>query len=163
MAIIQVWSAPSCQSGAVCFGSLSPWLSAAGSEAQGTAPSFRMTVQRTVADDASLSEGRCLRVLSTSRGEQWWFVTSVTHDDGDNGLVTVTAGSLRQLLAVRGLIRSGSTFNFTAGKSTVSDLLNTYVLTTLADDSLSWLSLGTIEWLDVIEIAAPLGCSPRSA
>jgi hypothetical protein len=154
MAIIQVWSAPSCQSGAICFGSLTPWLSAAGSEAQGTAPSFRMTVQRTVADDASLSEGRCLRVLSESRGEQWWFVTSVTHDDGDNGLVTVTAGSLRQLLAVRGLIRSGSTFNFTAGKSTVSDLLTTYVLTNLADDSLSWLSLGTIEWLDVIEIAA---------
>lgn len=154
MAIIQVWSAPSCQSGAVCFGSLSPWLSAAGSEAQGTAPSFRMTVQRTVADDASLSEGRCLRVLSESRGEQWWFVTSVTHDDGDNGLVTVTAGSLRQLLAVRGLVRSGSTFNFTAGKRTVADLLTTYVLTNLADDSLSWLSLGTVEWLDVIEIAA---------
>ncbi len=154
MAIIQVWSAPSCQSGAVCFGSLSPWLSAAGSEAQGTAPSFRMTVQRTVADDASLSEGRCLRVLSESRGEQWWFVTSVTHDDGDNGLVTVTAGSLRQLLAVRGLIRSGSTFAFTAGKRTVADLLTTYVLTNLADDSLSWLSLGTVEWLDVIEIAA---------
>ena len=154
MAIIQVWSAPSCQSGAICFGSLTPWLSAAGSEAQGTAPSFRVTVLRSVADDASLSEGRCLRVLSESRGEQWWFVTSVTHDDGDTGLVTITAGSLRQLLAVRGLIRSGSTFSFTAGKSTVSDLLTTYVLTNLADDSLSWLSLGTIEWLDVIEIAA---------
>ena len=154
MAIIQVWSAPSCQSGALCFGPLSPWLSAAGSEAQGTAPAFRCTVTRDVADATSLAEGRCLRVLSASRGEQWWFVTSVTHDDGDNGLVTVTAGSLRQLLAVRGLVRSGSTFNFAAGKSTVSDLLNTYVLTNLADDSLSWLSLGTIEWPDVIELAA---------
>lgn len=154
MAIIQVWSAPSCQSGAICFGSLTPWLSAAGSEAQGTAPSFRITVQRSVADDASLSEGRCLRVLSESRGEQWWFVTSVTHDDGGSGLVTATAGSLRQLLAVRGLVRSGSTFSFTAGAQTATALINAYVLTNLSDDSLSWLSVGTVEWVDAVEIEA---------
>ena len=150
--IIQVWSAPSCQSGAVCFGALSPWVSASGSEATGTPAQFRVSVPRDVADRASLAEGRCLRVISASRGEQWWFVSQVADSDGDAGLVTATAGPLRQLLTVRGLVRSGSTFSFTTGKRTVTDLLNTYVLTNLADDSLSWLSLGTITATDTIEI-----------
>lgn len=154
MAIIQVWSAPSCQSGAVCFGALSPWLQAAGSESQGTPASFRLTVTREVADRASLAEGRCLRVISQSRGEQWWFVSSVQDSDGDAGLVSVTAGPLRQLLTVRGLVRSGSTFAFTPGKRTVTDLLNTYVLTNLTPDGLSWLSLGTVEFADTLEIGA---------
>ena len=152
MAIIQVWSAPSCEAGAVCFGSLSPWVSATGSEATGTPEAFRVTVPRTVADAASLAEGRCLRVLSQSRGEQWWFVSQVADSDGDAGLVSVTAGPLRQLLTVRGLVRDGSTFAFTTGKQTVTALLTTYVLTNLADDSLSWLSLGTIDFTDTVEI-----------
>jgi|GEM_PF-3515400 len=154
MAIIQVWSAPSCQSGAVCFGALAPWLSAAGSESAGTPASFRLTVTRDVADRASLSEGRCLRVISQSRGEQWWFVSSVSDSDGDAGIVQVTAGPLRQLLTVRGLVRSGATFSFTTGRRSVADLLNTYVLTNLSDDGLSWLSLGTIDYPDTLEIGA---------
>jgi len=154
MAIIQVWSAPSCQSGAICFGALAPWLSAAGSESAGTPASFRLTVTRDVADRASLSEGRCLRVISQSRGEQWWFVSSVSDSDGDAGIVQVTAGPLRQLLTIRGLVRSGSTFAFTPGKRTVTDLLNTYVLTNLSDDGLSWVSLGTVDFTDTLEIGS---------
>ena len=154
MAIIQVWSAPSCQSGAICFGALAPWLSAAGSESAGTPASFRLTVTRDVADRASLSEGRCLRVISQSRGEQWWFVSSVSDSDGDAGIVQVTAGPLRQLLTIRGLVRSGSTFAFTPGKRTVTDLLNTYVLTNLSDDGLSWMSLGTVDFTDTLEIGS---------
>ena len=154
MAIIQVWSAPSCQSGAICFGALAPWLSAAGSESAGTPASFRLTVTRDVADRASLSEGRCLRVISQSRGEQWWFVSSVSDSDGDAGIVQVTAGPLRQLLTVRGLVRSSSTFAFTPGKQTVSTLLSTYVLTNLTDDGLSWISLGTVDFTDTLEIGS---------
>jgi hypothetical protein len=154
VAIIQVWSAPSCETGAVCFGALAPWVSASGSEATGTPEAFRVTVPRSVADGASLAEGRCLRVLSQSRGEQWWFVSSVADSDGDAGLVSVTAGPLRQLLTVRGLVRDGGTFAFSTGKRSVTDLLNTYVLTNLADDSLSWLSLGTIDYPDLLEIGA---------
>jgi len=154
MAIIQVWSAPSCQSGAICFGALAPWLSAAGSESAGTPASFRLTVTRDVADRASLSEGRCLRVISQSRGEQWWFVSSVSDSDGDAGIVQVTAGPLRQLLTIRGLVRSGSTFAFTPGKRTVTDLVNTYVLTNLSDDGLSWISLGTVDFTDTLEIGS---------
>ena len=154
MAIIQVWSAPSCQSGAVCFGPLAPWVSATGTEATGTPEAFRVTVTREVADAASLAEGRCLRVLSQSRGEQWWFVSGVTDSDGDAGLVSVTAGPLRQLLTVRGLVRDGSAFAFAPGVQTVTQLLNSYVLTNLADDGLSWLSLGTIDFTDFVEIGA---------
>ena len=162
MAIIQVWSAPSCQAGAICYGALSPWLAAAGSEAQGAAPEFRCTVSRESADAASVAEGRCVRVISDARGEQWWFVTSVTHTDGDAGAVNIVAGSLRQLLTVRGIIRSGGVYQFTAARNTVEGLLNAYVLTNLAEDSLSWLSLGTIEWLGTLEIGA-LDRTTRSA
>lgn len=150
--IIQVWSAPSCQSGAVCFGALSPFVSAGGSEATGTPAGFRVTVTRDVADRTSLAEGRCLRVLSQSRGEQWWFIASVSDSDGDAGLVQITAGPLRQLLTVRGLVRSGATFAFAPGRQSVAALLSTYVLTNLADDGLSWLSLGTVDYPDTVEI-----------
>jgi hypothetical protein len=154
MAILQVWSAPSCQSGAICFGALPGWLSAGGSEAQGTAPAFRVAVSRAVADAASVAEGRCLRVLSESRGEQWWFINGVADADGDAGVVQITAGSLKQLLAVRGFVRSGETFQFAPGALTPAELLNTYVLTNLADDSLSWLSLGTSDYPLPITVGA---------
>jgi hypothetical protein len=155
-AIIQVWSAPSCQSGAVCLGALSPWGTATGSESEGTPSSFRTTVSREVADASGLAEGRVLRVRSSARGEQWWFVSQLTDGDGDAGAVAVTAGPLRQLLAVRGLVRStgaGSpVYRFSPGKQTVTSLLNSYVLTNLSDDSLSWLSLGTVDSTALIEV-----------
>lgn len=144
MATIQVWSAPSCQSGAICYGALAPWVSASGSEATGTPSGFRVSVSRAVATRASLQEGRCLRVLSTARGEQWFYVSQVSDSDGqDSETVTATCGPLRQLLTVRGLIRDGSTFRFTPGKRTVASLITTYALTNLSTDGLSWLSLGT--------------------
>jgi hypothetical protein len=152
MAIIQVWSAPSCQTGAVCFGALAPWVSASGSEATGTPAGLRVVVPRDVADRASLAEGRCLRVLSQARGEQWWFVSSVQDSDGDAALVQVTAGPLRQLLTVRGLVRDGGTFAFTPGRITPADLLTEYVLTNLAADGLSWITLGTVDPTAPLEV-----------
>lgn len=151
-AIIQVWSAPSCQPGAQCLGAVAPWLSAQGSEATGTPANLRVVMTREVADAAGIAEGRCLRVLSQSRGEQWWFVGTVSDSDGDAGLVDVTAGPLGQLLTVRGLVRSGGTFTFTPGRRTVAELLTTYVLTNLTEDGLTWLSLGAIDATDTIEI-----------
>lgn len=161
-AIIQVWSAPSCQAGAICFGALSPWVSASGSEAVGTPAGFRVTVPRDVADRASLAEGRCLRVISQSRGEQWWFVSSVSDSDGDAGIVQVTAGPLRQLLTVRGLVRSGATFSFDLPRLTPADLIAEYVLTNLTEDGLSWLSLGTVDFTESIAIGS-LQRSTRAA
>lgn len=154
MAIIQVWSAPSCEAGAICYGALAPWISASGSEATGTPAGFRMTVTRDVADAASLDDGRCLRVLSQSRGEQWWFVSQVADSDGDAGLVTVTAGPLRQLLTVRGLVRDGETFAFAADRLTPEDTVTERVLTNLSDDGLSWLTLGTIDYTDPVALPA---------
>jgi hypothetical protein len=152
MAILQVWSAPRCETGAVCLGVLSPWISATGSESAGTPDALRVVVSRDVADAAGAAEGRVLRVLSASRGEQWRFIASVTDSDGDASLVQLNAGPLRQLLTVRGLVRDGSQFSFTPGAQTVTELLTTYVLTNLADDGLSWLTLGTVDATAPIEI-----------
>lgn len=155
-AIIQVWTAPSCQAGAECLGALAPWQSCAGSESDDAASSLRLAVPADVATAAGLAEGRVLRVRSQSRGEQWWFVHTVSDGDGDAGVVQVTAGNIKQLLSVRGLVRSGSaasqTFRFVTGKQTITSLLTNYVLTNLTEDGLAWLSLGTVDLTDTIEI-----------
>jgi len=151
-AIVQVWSAPSCEAGAICFGSLTPWVSCTGSEAVGTAPSLQVSVPRHVADEASVQDGLCLRVLSQSRGEQWWYVTGVADSDGDAALVQITAAPLRHLLTVRGLVRDGATFAFQPPRLSPAAVITTYVLANLAADSLSWLSLGTMDFTDGIEL-----------
>lgn len=157
MAIIQVWSDPSCQPGAVCYGALYPVVTAGGSESVGSPASFRVTVPRSAVDVTGVSEGHCLRVISQARGEQWWFVSSVTDSDGDSGLVQITGGPLQQLLTIRGFVRDGATFDFTPGRRTITDLLNTYVFTNLASsggDNIQWLSLGTIDFQDTVDIGA---------
>ena len=155
-AILQLWDAPSCEPGAVCLGVLSPWVSATGSEAVGTPAALRVVVPREVADAVALADGQCIRVVSQSRGEQWWMVQQVTDSDGDAGAVTVTAGPLRTLLTVRGLVRTtaaGSpSYRLTPGPATVTTLLNTLVLTNLSDDGLTWLSLGTIDATAVLDL-----------
>ena len=155
-AILQLWDAPSCEPGAVCLGVLSPWVSATGSEAVGTPAALRVVVPREVADAVALADGQCIRVVSQSRGEQWWVVQQVTDSDGDAGAVTVTAGPLRTLLTVRGLVRTtaaGSpSYRLTPGPATVTTLLNTLVLTNLSDDGLTWLSLGTIDATAVLDL-----------
>jgi len=157
-AILQLWDAPSCEPGAVCLGSLAPWQSATGSESLGTPAALRVTIPREVADAVGVADGQCIRVVSQSRGEQWWVVQQVSDGDGGSGAssVTITAGPLRTLLTVRGLVRTttaGSpSYRFTPGEATVTTLLNTLVLTNLADDGLTWLSLGTIDATAAINI-----------
>lgn len=155
-AILQLWDAPSCEPGAVCLGVLSPWVSATGSEAVGTPAALRVVVPREVADAAGVADGQCIRVVSQSRGEQWWVVQQVSDSDGDAGAVSITAGPLRTLLTVRGLVRTtaaGSpSYRLTPGPATVTTLLNTLVLTNLSDDGLTWLSLGTIDATAVLDL-----------
>lgn len=157
-AILQLWDAPSCEPGAVCLGSLAPWQSATGSESLGTPAALRVTIPREVADAVGVADGQCIRVVSQSRGEQWWVVQQVSDGDGGSGAssVTITAGPLRTLLTVRGLVRTttaGSpSYRFTPGEATVTTLLNTLVLTNLADDGLTWLSLGTIDATAAVNI-----------
>jgi hypothetical protein len=153
-AVVQVWSAPACEAGAQCLGSLPWWVSAQGSEAAGTPASLRIVIPRELADANGVAEGRCLRVLSQTRGEQWWYLSQVSDSDGDQALVSLTAGPMRQLLTVRGVVRSGATTTFEPGARTISALLSTYVLTNLSADGLSWISLGTIDSDDTIDIGS---------
>jgi hypothetical protein len=158
-AILQLWDAPSCEPGAVCLGSLAPWQSATGSESLGTPAALRVTIPREVADAVGVADGQCIRVVSQSRGEQWWVVQQVSDGDGGSASsVTITAGPLRTLLTVRGLVRTttaGSpSYRFTPGEATVTTLLNTLVLTNLVDDGLTWLSLGTIDATAAVNIGA---------
>jgi len=156
-AILQLWDAPSCEPGAVCLGSLAPWQSATGSESLGTPAALRVTIPRDVADAVGVADGQCIRVVSQSRGEQWWSVQQVTDGDGGSASsVTITAGPLRTLLTVRGLVRTtgaGSpVYRVTPGEATVTTLLNTLVLTNLAEDGLTWLSLGTIDATALLDL-----------
>jgi hypothetical protein len=156
-AILQLWDAPSCEPGAVCLGSLAPWQSATGSESLGTPAALRVTIPREVADAVGVADGQCIRVVSQSRGEQWWSVQQVTDGDGGSASsVTITAGPLRTLLTVRGLVRTtgaGSpVYRVTPGEATVTTLLNTLVLTNLAEDGLTWLSLGTIDATALLDL-----------
>jgi hypothetical protein len=155
-AIIQVWTAPSCQTGAECLGVLAPWQSCSGSESDDSPSQLRVAVPYDVAAASGVAEGRILRVRSAARGEQWWFVHTVSDSDGDSGVVQISAGNIRQLLSVRGLVRSGGTatqlFRFATGKQTITALLNTYVLTNLSEDGLSWLQLGTVDLSTLVEI-----------
>jgi hypothetical protein len=156
-AILQLWDAPSCEPGAVCLGSLAPWQSATGSESLGTPAALRVTIPREVADAVGVADGQCIRVVSQSRGEQWWSVQQVTDGDGGSASsVTITAGPLRTLLTVRGLVRTtgaGSpAYRVTPSEATVTTLLNTLVLTNLAEDGLTWLSLGTIDATALLDL-----------
>lgn len=155
-AIIQVWNGFESYGGS-CVGVLQPYAAASGTESEGSASTLRIVVPRYVALEATVGEGHLLRIISRSRGTQWWWVTQVQDADGDAGMVSITAGTLRQLLAVRGLVRStgaGSpTYSFSPGARTPTQLLNDYVLTNLSADGVSWLQLGSIAFTDPIEIS----------
>jgi hypothetical protein len=154
-ATIQVWSDFEGQAGATCFGALAPLLSASGTEATESPASLRVTVPREAADRCSLGEGRLLKVFSSARPTRYWFVTSVQDTDGDNGVVQITAGDLRQMLSTRGLVRSTAaypTYEFTPGGKTPQQLITDYVLTNLAADGLTYLFFGSSEFTDTIDI-----------
>lgn len=159
---MQVWTAMPCESGAYAMGGIPRWQSAQGTEARGAAPMFRLVCPtQNNGAASSLAVGRILRVLSLSRAEQFWLVTAVDGVEGKGeGLVSVTCGSIRQLLATRGLVRTQSVtggpwvYDFTPGRRLVDDHLTDYVFSNLSADGLSWWSAGANEYAPPITLAA---------
>jgi hypothetical protein len=149
--VLQLWTGPRCEPGAVPLGALRA-ISAQVTESTTSPASLRVVVSAETARAASVSEGTCVRELTEARGERWWYVSTVTDADGDASQVVLQCGTLRQLLTMRGLVRDGTVFRFSPGPRTVTDLVTTYVLTNLTTDNLSWITLGTIDATDPIEI-----------
>lgn len=147
--VLQVWTAPKCQPGASPFAPLPVTVSARITETVGgTDDAGQVVIPRDVALAHGVAEGRVLRAVFPLRGAVEWVVTRVV--DGDpRDTTTVTLAPLRQLLALRGVVRSvtGATTSLTlpAFSGTVAELLTARVLTNLSDDSLTWLSAGTID------------------
>lgn len=154
MAILQVWSALPFESGAYCHGGIPRWTTAAGKEARGSAPTF--TLRAPVDNNGAIAyarEGAILRTLSDSRGEQFWVVTLVDQTEGvGGGSVSITCGSIRQLLATRGLIREQPiangpfVYSVDPGRRSPTDHLTRYVFTNLSADGLTGWAIGTIDY-----------------
>lgn len=147
--ILQVWSAPRCQVGAVWLGDLPATTSGAITEAiEGTAGG-QLVVPTVTARAVQLEEGRVVRALIPRRGVREWVVTTVTDNDpGDS--TTVAVAPLRQLLALRGYTRTVSdtavSLEVPAFVGTPAEFFARTVFTNLAADGLEWLTLGTMEY-----------------
>jgi hypothetical protein len=153
--VVQLWSAPQCQSGAVPLGPLTTWTSARVSLAEGAPDALLLTgVLRAELEQAGASDGCALRVLSSTRGVLWWVVSQIT-ESMDTSRADVRAAPLRSLLALRGLVRLGRTISFTpSANQRVTNLVSEYVLSTpvggtpradLAADGLDWIELRTVD------------------
>jgi hypothetical protein len=166
--LVQLWSAPQCQAGAVALGPLTTWTSARVSLADGSPPALSLAgVLRAELAAADAREGCALRVVSPTRGVAWWVVTQIT-DAATQDTAAVRCAPLRTLLALRGLVRVGSVYAFTPPADvSLAWLVREYVLSTgeltgrraeLAEDGLDWITLRTID-----EPSAPIVLPPFSA
>jgi hypothetical protein len=155
--ILQVWSAPKCETGAVPIAALPAVTYAQIVETINGADSGTITIPADVARASGVAAGRIVRAIVPLRGVQEWVITSVRDDDA-GARVSVTLGPLRHLLALRGFVRttqeSATTLAFVPGPQTVSQLITQYVLTNLDADGLSWLSLGTMEYTELLTLAS---------
>ena len=155
MAIVQVWTAPRCETGAEAVGAIPSWLTSDVVEALGANSTLTLVLPFAIAQSSGVAEGRCLRVINPSRGERWWFIGQVEDGDGEKReTVRVSCGPLRQLFATRGLIRVNTpplTYQHTIGRLTVEDVLTDYALTNLTEDALDYVALGTIEYTEPVE------------
>ena len=147
--VLQVWSGPRCQAGAEALEPLPATTSAQIVETiTGTDDGATLTLPSSIARACGVAEGRVLRAVLPLRGVVEWVLVRV--QDSDPGDVTqVTLGPLRQLLALRPIVRvltdvSTST-TLPAFNGTIAELLARRVLVSLAEDQLTWLSLGTID------------------
>jgi hypothetical protein len=163
--LVQLWSAPQCQTGAVAVGPITTWQSARVSLSEGAPPGLTMSgVLRAELTAADAREGCALRVLSPTRGVSWWVVAQIT-DTAEQDVAALRCVPLRSLLALRGLVRVGSLYSFTPPTDvSLLWLVREYVLSTseiagarpeLAEDGLDWLELRTVE-----EPAAPIVLPP---
>lgn len=147
--VLQVWSGPKCQLSATPWEPLPAAVAARITETVGgTDDVGQLTVPTSIARAAGIDEGRVLRAVFPLRGVVEWLLLRV--EDGVPGDTTsVTLAPLRQLLALRGFARlaggASTALAFPEFSGTVADVLNARVLLNLADDDLTWLSLGTLE------------------
>jgi len=156
--MIQVWTGPRCQSGAAPLGPLARVVSGRVTEATSGAQGPALTVPRSVADTVPLRAGAWLWVHHPRRGTSEWPILSVTNGDGRSAdTVTIQGGTIRQAVALRGLIRRvnayGSvTTTFTVPALPPRELLAQYFFTNLAADNLAWLTLGEIQYQGTIAL-----------
>lgn len=149
MAILQVWTGPRCQSGAVALGPLAQITSGRVTEATSGAQGPQLTIPRAVADQAQIRAGAWLWINHPRRGISEWPILTVTKGDGRAlDTVTVQGGTIRQAIALRGTIRTinrfgSATTRFTLPALTPAEILRTYFFTNLAVDNLAWLTQGT--------------------
>ena len=152
--ILQVWSAPKCQTDAQPIAALPAITSAQITERINGADAGTIILPFDVAQQSGIAEGRIIRAIVPLRGVIEWVVIAVS-DTAAGAPVSVTLGPLRQLLALRGFVRETTNtavgLTFTPLPLSVEEFLTRYVLTNLEEDSLSWLSVGTIEYDGLIE------------
>jgi hypothetical protein len=152
MAILQVWTGPRCQSGAVALGPLAQITSGRVTEAASGAQGPVLTIPRAVADQAQIRAGAWLWINHPRRGVSEWPILTVIKGDGRAlDTVTVQGGTIRQAVALRGSIRTvnrygPATRRFTLPALTVGEILRTYFFQNLDLDNLAWLTPGTYDY-----------------
>jgi hypothetical protein len=98
-----------------------------------------------------LDRDRALR-LERAGEVLWYRIADVIDIDGPQSAVTeVTADPILLDLGARGEIRDGAVRSFTVTRATVAQILADYVFTNLAEDGLSYWTLGTVEPTAVLE------------
>jgi hypothetical protein len=163
--LVQLWTAPQCQTGAVPLGPLTTWATARVSLADGAPPALSLSgVLRAELAAADAREGCAVRVLSPTRGVSWWIVAQIT-DAATSDTATMRCTPLRTLLGMRGLVRIGAVYSFTPPADvSLRWLVRDYVLSTaelagarpeLAEDGLDWIELRTVD-----EPATPIVLPP---
>lgn len=158
-AVVQWWSAPACQSDAVALGALPHVQRLSITESRGGSEGGTLV---TVADDLlaiGAAAGHVVRVSVPGRGLTEWLVSRIEDSDGD--MAVVSLAPIRQVLALRGLVReetsTGLTVAFTPRPLTVSEILTQFVLSNTTTDGLSWLSVGTVEYTGRLTLPAFAG------
>jgi hypothetical protein len=153
--VVQLWSAPQCETNAVALGPITTWTSARVTASTDAPPVLTMQgVLSAELQAAGARDGCALKVLSATRGVSWWIVTQIT-DTAEGDRASLRAGPLRTLLAFRGLVRDGDETTITPPERvTPAELLTTLVLTNLMADRLDWLSLGTVDSDQLLTLGA---------
>lgn len=158
--VLQLWTGPRCQTGAIALGPIAQIESGRITEATSGASGPVLSLSRAVADTLALRAGTWLWVSHPRRGVSEWPILTVTMGDGrSRDTVSVQGGTIRQAIALRGTIRQVNTVgaittSFTPPAVTPAELLSTYFFTNLAADNLEWLAPGAMEWTSAITIPA---------
>lgn len=160
--LVQIWTGPRCAADAVPRGPLVAVQSMTLTDARGGTEGGTLRVAASELRAVGAIQGDVARLILPSRGVSEWVVERIT-DDASGDRADLTLVPLRQLLALRGLVRtitdSGVTLAFAPTPATVTALLTDYVLANAAVDGLTWLSVGTVEYTGRISLPAFAGAT----